>query len=298
MIATVTMLRAYLELVRPANVTTALADVLAGAAVAGSTLGGVPGPATLLPLLASTACLYAGGIVLNDVFDRHVDRVERPERPIPSGRVPVRAAAALGGVLLAAGVGAAALATAAAVGVAAVIAALVLAYDAAGKRSAAIAPVNMGLCRAVNLLLGMAAAPDALAKCWPLALIPFVYIAGVTTLSRGEVHGGGRAAPIGASLAVAVALGLLLGVALRSEQHALPAVVLAGAAAWRLAVPFAMAVRQPAPAVIRGAVRRGILTLALLDATIAAAYAGPVYAAIVLATGLVAGLLARMFAVT
>ena len=287
------MLRAYLELVRPANVTTALADVLAGGAVAG-----VPPAAMLVPLLVSTACLYAGGIVLNDVFDRDVDRVERPERPIPSGRVPVRAAAALGALLLAAGVGAAALATTAAAGVAGSIAALVLAYDAAGKRSAAIAPINMGLCRAGNLLLGMAAAPETLAACWPLAVIPFIYIAGITALSRGEVHGGGRAAPMGAALAVGVALALLLTVALRSDRHALPAVVLAGAAAWRLAVPFASAVRRPAPAAIRGAVRRGILTLVLVDATIAAAYAGPVYAALVLGTGVVAGLLARVFAVT
>ena len=75
--------RGYLELVRPANVATALADVLAGYAVAGL---GNPG---LGWLLLSTACLYAGGVVLNDVFDRDLDRIERPERPIPSGRVSV-----------------------------------------------------------------------------------------------------------------------------------------------------------------------------------------------------------------
>ena len=33
---------------------------------------------------------------LNDVFDRHVDAVERPERPLPSGRVAASHAAALG----------------------------------------------------------------------------------------------------------------------------------------------------------------------------------------------------------
>ena len=31
--------------------------------------------------LRRTVCLYAGGVVLNDVFDLEVDRVERPERP-------------------------------------------------------------------------------------------------------------------------------------------------------------------------------------------------------------------------
>ena len=71
-------IRPYLELMRPANVATALADVLAGYAVAG--LGN---PRALPWLLLSTACLYAGGVVLNDFFDRDVDRLERPERPIP-----------------------------------------------------------------------------------------------------------------------------------------------------------------------------------------------------------------------
>ena len=31
--------------------------------------------------------IYAAGIVLNDVFDYEIDRVERPGRPLPSGRV-------------------------------------------------------------------------------------------------------------------------------------------------------------------------------------------------------------------
>ena len=102
--------RGYVELVRPANVATALADVLAGYAVAGQ---GDPrlNPSLLAWLLLSTACLYAGGVVLNDVFDRDLDRIERPERPIPSGRVSTTAAAGLGSGLLAAGILAATLAT-------------------------------------------------------------------------------------------------------------------------------------------------------------------------------------------
>src|SRR5262245_15685966 len=92
-------LRDYIELIRPANVVTAFADVLAGYALAG-----LQNPGTLPWLLPATASLYAGGIVLNDYFDRDLDRVERPERPIPSGRISGRSAAALGAVLLIAGV--------------------------------------------------------------------------------------------------------------------------------------------------------------------------------------------------
>ena len=183
------MLRACLQLLRPANVATALADVLAGFAIAGL------GNRAALPwLLLATAALYAGGIVLNDVFDREIDRLERPERPIPSGRIRTAHAAALGAGLLVVGVGAAAAANTTALIVALAIAACVLLYDAWGKRHAAVAPLNMAMCRALNLLLGVAAVPAALASAWPIAAVPLLYIYAVTAISRGEVHGGSRRA--------------------------------------------------------------------------------------------------------
>lgn len=286
-------MRPYLELLRPANVVTALADVLAGFAVAG-----LVNRAALPWLLVSTACLYAGGVVLNDVLDREVDRVERPERPIPSGRVPAGHAARFGAGLLLAGVAAAALATAAAALVAAAIAGAVLFYDAIGKRHASIGPAAMGLCRALNLLLGVASLPAALAFAWPLALIPFVYIFAVTTLSRGEVHGGRRGPALFALVSLALACAGLMAVALRSGDRALPAAALAAALAWRVLPPFWRAWQAPDPARIRTAVMRGVLSLVLLDAAIGAAFAGPAWAAVILATGLLAGWAARMFAVT
>jgi hypothetical protein len=285
--------RAYLELLRPANVVTALADVLAGFAVAGST------DRRALPwLLLSTACLYAGGVVLNDFFDRDLDRVERPERPIPSGRVAPAHAAALGAALLIAGVFFAFLGTATSGIVAIAIAGAVLLYDSWGKRHAAVAPVNMGLCRALNLALGIAAAPERLAQAWPLCAIPWLYIGGVTTLSRGEVHGGARQSASIAMAAVTLAWIGVIGVAVRSEKYWPWAVVLVIAFGWKVIPAFWSARRSPTPALIRTAVRTGVLMLVALDATIGAAYAGPNYAALIIATGLVAAWLARVFAVT
>lgn len=287
------MFRPYLELMRPANVATALADVLAGFGVAGLVnRRGLPW------LLMATAGLYAGGVVLNDVFDRDVDRRERPERPIPSGRVSAGRAAAFGAALLIAGVGCAFIATVAAGLTAAAIAALVLLYDAWGKRHPALAPVNMGLCRAGNLMLGIAASPGALARSWPLGVIPLLYIAAVTAISRGEVHGGRRGAATVALLSLDLALAALAAVAMRSGANAMPALLLTAVLCWRVIPPFWTARQRGTPAAIRTAVTRGVLSLVILDAAIAASYAGPLYAAIVLSTGLVAGWLARMFAVT
>src|SRR5688572_26794821 len=284
--------RGYLELVRPANVATSLADVLAGHALAD-----LANPRALPWLLAATACLYAGGIALNDFFDRDLDRVERPERPIPSGRVPPAGAARAGGLLLAAGVLSASQATGAALLVAAAIAVSVLLYDVNGKRHPVIAPANMGLCRALNLLLGAASVPLALRQRWPVALIPFSYIAAVTAISRGEVHGGRAGTARFALVSLSAALAGLGLVAARSEHGVLSALVLA-VLTWRVVPPFVDVLRTPQPDRIRNAVRRGVLSLVLVNATIGTAFAGPVYGAAIVATALVAGWLARKFPVT
>jgi 4-hydroxybenzoate polyprenyltransferase len=287
------MRRAYLELLRPANVVTALGDVLAGFAIAG-----LRHPERLPWLLLGSCCLYAGGVVLNDVFDRDLDRIERPERPIPSGRVSTRSAAALGAGLLVGGVAAATMATAAAGAMALAIAATVLLYDAWGKRQAPIAPLNMAMCRALNLMLGVTAVPAALTTAWPVAAVPLLYIYAITVLSRGEVHGGSTRVTSSALIILMASIAVLVMVIVRVPDAAWPALVLAAALSWRVVPAFVGARRHPTPATIRMAVKRGILSLVLVDAAIAAAFAGPLFAALILATGLAAGWLARMFAVT
>jgi 4-hydroxybenzoate polyprenyltransferase len=287
------VLRAYLQLLRPANVATALADVLAGFAIAG-----LENPGALMWLLPSTAALYAGGVVLNDYFDREVDARERPERPIPRGLVQPVQAAWLGALLLGAGVVLASLANATAALVAAGIAGTVVLYDAWGKRHPVIGPLNMGACRGLNLVLGIAASPSAVGGSWPLGLLSLTYIAGVTILSRGEVFGGRRevaGVSLGLTAAVLTALAILTR---RPGQESLAGLLLTIFLAWRVLPAFWAAFRRPEPGVIRHAVKRGVLSLVLLDAVLAASYGTVSYSVLVLATGLLAGWLARRFAVT
>ena len=47
-------------------------------------------------LVAASTALYASGVVLNDVFDLEQDRQDRPDRPLPSARISLRAARWLG----------------------------------------------------------------------------------------------------------------------------------------------------------------------------------------------------------
>jgi 4-hydroxybenzoate polyprenyltransferase len=285
--------RAYLELLRPANVMTAVADGLAGFAAAGR-----GNPEALPWLLAATACLYAGGVALNDFFDRELDLLERPERPIPSGRVRPAAAGLLGAALLASGILAATRVGTAPGCIAFAIAVFVVLYDSWGKHRMFLGPVNMGLCRGLNLLLGMSAAPEAIASRWYLALLPFVYISAITALSRGEVHGGKRPVAVFSVISLTLLLIALLVLALSPASRSLWAVALTLIFAWRILPPFLQALQDSTPLHIRSAVRTGVLSLVLLDAVIGAAFAGVLYSLLILATAILAVGLARLFAVT
>ncbi len=289
-------LRSYLELARPANVVTALADVLAGSAVALGPDGAIP--PDLGWLLLATAALYAGGVVFNDYFDRTLDSTERPERPIPSGRVSAAGAHLFGSILLGLGIAAAGLAGRTPLLLAVAIGGGVLLYDAWGKHRTWFGPVNMGLCRALNLMLGIAIVPAAVGSHWALGFIPLVYIAAVTVISRGEVAGGRRPVALAAFGLVSSVAGGLLWLAIHAVSTRGWALAVALLFIVRVLPPFWTASLDPSPGRIRHAVRTGVLSLVLVDGVIAAAYAGMIYSLAVLATAPVTWWLARLFAVT
>jgi 4-hydroxybenzoate polyprenyltransferase len=182
--------------------------------------------------------------------------------------------------------------------VAAGIAASVLLYDAWGKRRGLLGPVNMGMCRGLNLLLGVAATPERLAEAWPLALLPLLYITAVTAVSRGEVYGGQRGIAAFALISLSLVIVALLGLALGRSEASWAGAAFAAVLAWRVLPAFWGAYRTSEPGPIRYAIRTGVLSLVLLDAVIGATYGGAVYSLTILATGLVASSLARLFAVT
>ncbi|WP_016908017.1 UbiA family prenyltransferase, partial [Streptomyces xiaopingdaonensis] len=118
---------AWLQLLRVSALFTVPGDALAGAAATGSR----PGRGTLLAA-GSSLCLYEAGMALNDWADREEDAVERPERPLPSGRLAPSTVLAAAGGLTAAGLGLAAAAgrrAGPALPVASALAATVWAYD-------------------------------------------------------------------------------------------------------------------------------------------------------------------------
>ncbi len=306
-------LRAYVELTRPANVITAFADILAGYAASGAFARAIQHTAhedlvvqtlslellnDLFWLLVATAGLYAGGVVLNDFFDAEVDAVERPERPIPSGRASRTGSAIFGTLLLTAGVGVAGLVSVPSILIAAAIALCAVLYDAAGKRHVVLGPINMGLCRGGNLLLGVSVIPMMLGGLWFLALIPVAYIGAVTAVSRGEVHGGRRDTGLLSILLVALVVGALFLLEIRTDYRMVHAVPFIGLFALLVFPPFIRAALVPSAESVRNAVRRGVLSLVVMDAALAAGFAGWAVGLMVLALLPLSLGLARLFAVT
>lgn len=284
---------AYLQLIRPANIVTAWADVLAGFAVTSDA-----DFSSLAWLLLATTGLYGGGIVFNDVFDAEIDAKERPERPIPSGRASLSIAVLLGSILLCLGIIAASVVSWLSGVLAFSIACAAIFYNGKSKHHSILGPLNMGVCRGANLLLGVSVAPLILEQYWFLALIPIVYIAAITTLSRGEVHGADNStAAIALILMSSVIIGLL-GLGLLKDYDQLAAIPLIIILGIRVLIPFVKTVQQPTPEKIRIAVRCGVLSLIVLDATLAAGFANLTYGVVVLSLLLISTILARVFAVT
>lgn len=83
-------LLAYIELVRPHNIVAAVLCVILGILAASRVTGHPLDP--LDAAIASTAVAFvsAGGYAVNDYFDYQVDSINKPYRPIPSGRVSRR----------------------------------------------------------------------------------------------------------------------------------------------------------------------------------------------------------------
>ncbi|MFD2143930.1 UbiA-like protein EboC [Mucilaginibacter antarcticus] len=187
-------LTVYLRLMRPANIVTSVADVLAGIAISGYFFNLKFEPTSFYPvvlLCLSTMGLYGGGIVFNDVFDAELDKKERPERAIPSGLISLREAAFLGAFLLW-GIGFAFSYSNLAGFIAIAIAFFALLYNKVSKHIKFIGPLNMGLCRGLNLLLGISVIVPMLTQFYYLAAVPIIYIFSITMISQGEVHGGNK----------------------------------------------------------------------------------------------------------
>ncbi|WTX55396.1 UbiA family prenyltransferase [Streptomyces sp. NBC_00648] len=281
------VLRDWAELLRVSALFTVPGDALAGAASAGLR----PNRHTALAV-ASSLCLYEAGMALNDWADREEDAVDRPHRPIPSGRVKPAAALAAAAGLTGAGLALAYRAGRPAGLVATALAGTVWAYDLRLKHTPA-GPAAMAAARSLDLLLGATATTGTVTR---RPLLPATALGAhtyaVTTVSRHETQGGSVRAPL-AALAGAVTLGALTArrpgatqaFRLPSEPRDIARTAFAATFVATAAKPLFHAVLNPSPPLTQRAVGGGIKAMIPLQAALAAR-AGSVRTAAAL-TGLI-----------
>lgn len=290
----------YLQLMRPANLITAVADVAAGYAVCGGVVAlqffpthiHLLQPVNLIWLCIATIGLYGGGVVMNDVFDVDIDKIERPERPLPSGRATVSGAILLSVVLFLLAFFCAFQVSNTSGFIAIGIAAAALVYDKYGKHTS-LGPLNMGVCRGLNLALGMAYG----FQYWYVCLLPIAYITAITLVSKGEVYGGSKRNYLYAFLLYSLVLLAIGFLAFRSSAPWVSLVFLA-LFGYKILPTLYQAYLTNEPRKIMIAVKTGVISLIIMDASLGACFAGGIWGAMILLLLPVSIYLAKKFAVT
>jgi hypothetical protein len=271
-----------LKLGRVSNLPTVGTNVIAAAVI---TNAAAVAAEVFVAGLAMTA-FYVGGMYLNDFFDREIDASERPGRPIHAGDIAASTVSAIGFALLAVGV-----ALLLPFGVLPAILGLALAaaivlYDVWHKGNA-IAPVIMGLCRAlVYLATGAAIGGNTHSALIAGAIALAAHVIGLTYAARQEnLNQVGRLWPLAI---LAVPLLFALPGLWNSWPVAVGALLLcvADVAAVRLLA------RRATPDAVPRAVSMLIAAICLVDGLAVALYGGGLSLACLCAAGY---LLTRLF---
>ncbi|HMP00083.1 MAG TPA: UbiA family prenyltransferase [Kiritimatiellia bacterium] len=184
-------LGAWLRLVRLPNVLTVPGDVLVGFALATADRTAIP--ADLLAALLAGPAFYMAGLILNDLVDIERDRVERPARPLAAGIIGRGSAMQAAVVLLGVAMLLLGIRGLAPLMVGAILGGLIFLYNLRARRHRALGALVMGLCRAGNVALGVAAgAPIAFLHAETIAVLAWwaAYIGAVTWLAAREMDRG------------------------------------------------------------------------------------------------------------
>lgn len=172
-------MRPWLVLGRLSNLPTIWTNVLAGAILAGGSMGW-----RVAAGVVAASLLYTGGMVLNDLWDMSHDREHRPTRPLVSGQVSPAAAAVVMFVMMVAGMELAEFVDAAAQAWTIALVVAIMYYDIRHKRDP-LAPIVMGVCR--GLVYAVAAAMATADVSTPVLVagtVLAVYVAAFTYAAR------------------------------------------------------------------------------------------------------------------
>jgi geranylgeranylglycerol-phosphate geranylgeranyltransferase len=215
----------YLALWRVRACAAGAAAVFLGAYLA----TGAARPIGLLAVAAAGIGLVIGfANAVNDIVDRSADAIDKPHRPLPSGRVSVRSATAF-----AVATALAALACSAPLGLwagiwMAVLIAVSVAYSVALKGTVLVGNAFVAACAAVPLAYGAAVSGEATGTVWVGCALVFVFMFSYEVLKtaadlRGDAAAGVRTVATrwgsrGAGTVYTLAVAVLTGVAIWASR--------------------------------------------------------------------------------
>ncbi|MFN8741879.1 MAG: hypothetical protein ACK5YR_18275 [Pirellula sp.] len=302
-------LKDWMQLVRVPNTFTACADSIAGFSfVVGPWFSSSESYLPVLFISLASVALYWAGMAMNDVNDVERDKAQRRFGPLVSERISVSEAASVSWILFGAGILFAAAAGLFAsgeslgsnlwvplhfvpAGIAVWLTAAILAYDSRLKQTI-LGPWLMGLCRLLNLALGMALGVvsikfdenlmgSMMPGCWLLLAGHGLFVVGLTLAARKESMLIQSRARLAMCWSVSV-IGVV-SIAASASFIAPDIYQRLGSKDWfpiliaLLATPWAMrvvnSVKHPNVSSLVPAIKQSILTILFLDAAIALQFA-------------------------
>jgi 4-hydroxybenzoate polyprenyltransferase len=184
----------YLVLVRLPNLFTLPSNILVGMATVSSLSFTITSLSQLLLLVTISVLLYCVGIVLNDLYDFDIDKKERPNRPLPSGKISRKSAITLVVVFSSMALILSLLISIPALLISSILFLAIFGYDKYLKNTP-VGPFIVALARVLNILLGASVSIASIDTSMQIVtltyvlVITFVYVSLIGFMSRHEVHG-------------------------------------------------------------------------------------------------------------
>ena len=295
-------IRNYLALIRFPNLFTIPSNIIVG--FSQLVLFPEAGMENLLLLMTTSILLYVVGIIINDYRDLEIDRKERPDRPLPAGKISPRSALAF---VFVATISAIFLATL--VGIPSVLLAVILlitiiAYDCWLKNNF-LGYFAIALARVINVVLGYSAGitlliinQNEITRLSVILISTFLYVTAISYISRKEVESSPKKSNF------RISIGLL---------SLIPAILtfftLMGVFKWDLFLSLIIFIGMlieslvgkygsPNPEVAKKIVRNLVLSIIILDSTFLSGTLGFAYGLSLLVLLIPAAILSRRFYVT
>lgn len=184
-------LLAFIQITRPENVIITALSVWVAGVISNSHWQDYAG--RLIPALVSAALIAAGGNAYNDYCDRDLDRLQKPHRPLPSGRITPRAALLWSTICFLAGLAVALRLGSIGLSVAAWAGLLLILYSRYLKRQALVGNLAVALVSALAFVYGGIAVYILRTALWAAALAFFFHL-GREIIKDLEDETGDRAA--------------------------------------------------------------------------------------------------------